>query len=64
MFVQVLTEAGWSAIAFDFANRTVGWFAPVMIFFLFCHITIVLVIATLLRSIFWSLFFSVGEQYD
>lgn len=35
-----------------------------MIFFCLCHIIIVLMLATLMKSIFWSIFFTVTEQFE
>lgn len=51
--VQVLTEAGWSMIAYDHSWRNPQYFGYIMIFFCIMHITIVYIIATLIKGIFW-----------
>lgn len=53
VMVQVLTEAGWSQIAYDHAWRAPQYFVYIMLFFCFCHITIVYILATLIKGIFW-----------
>jgi hypothetical protein len=62
--MQILTEAGWSAVAFDYAKRLEPYFFIVMIFFVFCHMVIVLVLATLLKGIVWSVFSTVSSQFE
>lgn len=62
--VQVLTEAGWSAVAFDYANRAEGYWVAVLIFFVFCHLIVVLVLAAVLKGIIWFVFLTVAQQLD
>jgi hypothetical protein len=62
--VQILTEAGWSQIAFDHSWRASDYFTWIMIFFCFLHITIVYIIATLIKGVFWEVFFTVNSIYD
>ena len=62
--VQVLTEAGWSAVAFDYANRAGGTWSLVMLFFVMCHLIIVLVLAAVLKGIIWFVFLTVAQQLD
>ena len=50
--IQVLTEAGWSMIALDYAKRT-GYYYPTVIYFILCHAMIVLITAALLRALIW-----------
>jgi hypothetical protein len=52
IFVQVLTEAGWSMVCFDYVKRT-GVYFPVELFFMFLHLYIVLILATLFKGIIW-----------
>jgi hypothetical protein len=61
--VQILTEAGWSQIAYDHAWRSSGNFAWIMLFFCLMHITIVYIIATLIKGIFWEMFFAVNTAF-
>ena len=58
--VQVLTEAGWSAVAFDYASRAGGTWSLVMLFFVMCHLIIVLVLAAVLKGIIWFVFLTVA----
>jgi hypothetical protein len=64
IMVQILTEAGWSQIAFDHASRAPDFFVVVMLFFCFLHITIVYIIATLIKGVFWEVFFTVDTIYS
>jgi len=52
LLIQVLTEAGWSLIANDYAKRTELYF-PTVLYFMACHTTIVLITAALLRALIW-----------
>lgn len=62
--VQVLTEAGWSAVAFDYANRAGSSWALALVFFVFCHMIIVLVLAAVLKGTIWFVFLTVAQQLD
>lgn len=53
IMVQVLTEAGWSMVAFDHSWRNAQYYGYIMIYFCFMHIIIVYIIATLIKGIFW-----------
>ena len=64
IMVQILTEAGWSQIAFDHCWRASDYFTWVMVFFCFLHITIVYIIATLIKGVFWEVFFTVNIIYE
>jgi hypothetical protein len=61
--VQILTEAGWSQIAFDHASRSPSSFGWIMLFFCLMHITIVYMIATLIKGVFWEVFFTVTTMF-
>jgi hypothetical protein len=62
--VQVLTEAGWSSVAFDVASRIPNYFGLVMSLFASFHVVIVLILATLIKGIVLSTFLTVSSQYD
>jgi len=62
-FVQVLTEAGWSVVAYDLAERLGHIFALVLAIFACFHLIIVLILATLLKGIVLSAFLTVSFQY-
>ncbi len=61
--VQILTEAGWSMIATDYADRTQLYF-PTVMYFMFCHMMIVLITAALLRALVWETYFTVQDEYE
>lgn len=61
--VQILTEAGWSQIAFDHSSRAPDYYGYIMLFFCFMHITIVYIVATLIKGVFWEVFFTVDTIY-
>jgi len=63
IMVQVLTEAGWSQVAFDHAWRNAQYFSYAMLFFMFMHLSIVYIIATLIKGIFWEIFFTVDKIF-
>jgi hypothetical protein len=52
ILVQVLTEAGWSMIAFDYAKRT-GLYFPTVLYFMFCHTMLVLIMGALIKALIW-----------
>lgn len=57
--MQILTEAGWSLIAYDHAARHKDYFFVVMLYFIVAHICIVLVLATLLKGLLWEVYFAI-----
>ena len=61
---QILTEAGWSMIAFDHASRIPDKYGYVMIMFASFHIIIVLILGTLMKGMVWSAFITVSKQYE
>lgn len=61
IFVQVLTEAGWSMVAFDHALRY-GYYALTMLFFVFCHEVIVIIITSLLKGVTWETYNSMRQE--
>lgn len=64
VMVQILTEAGWSMIAYDHCWRAPFYYGYIMLFFCLCHITIVYIIATLIKGIFWEVFFTVNTVFE
>lgn len=64
IMVMVLTEAGWSQVAFDHCWRAPYYYAFIMLFFCLMHITIVYMIATLIKGIFWEVFFTVDTIFQ
>ena len=64
VMVQILTEAGWSMVTFDHCWRAPEYFGYITLFFCLCHITIVYIIATLIKGIFWEVFLTVNEIFE
>ena len=58
--MQIFIEAGWPGIAYDHAYRY-GSFAATMLFFVVCHIIIVIVLTSLLKGLAWEVYFTVHE---
>lgn len=52
IMVQILTEAGWSMIAFDYSKRTDLYF-PTVLYFMLCHTMIVLIMGALIKALIW-----------
>lgn len=52
IFMQILVEAGWSSVAIDHAYKY-GYYALTMLFFVFSHVIIVIVLTALLKGITW-----------
>jgi len=61
MMVQVMTEAGWSMIAYDHCWRNPQYFGYVMVYFCIMHIIITYIIATLIKGAFWEVYFTVDQ---
>ena len=53
LMVQILTEAGWSMIAFDHSWRNPQYYGYIMLYFCLMHMLITYVIATLIKGVFW-----------
>lgn len=60
----MLTEAGWSAVAFDYAGRAGSSWVMTLLFFVLCHAVVVLVLAAVLKGIIWFVFITVAQQLD
>ena len=63
VMVQILTEAGWSLIAFDHCWRNPQYYGYIMVYFCLMHIIITYVIATLVKGIFWEVYFTVDQIF-
>ena len=50
-------------IAYDHCWRNPQYYAYVMIYFCFMHIIIVYIIATLIKGIFWEVYFTVDQIF-
>jgi hypothetical protein len=60
ILVQVLTEAGWSMVCWNYVERT-GTYFPVALYFMFLHLMVVLVISALLKGLIWEVYFTVHD---
>ena len=61
---QILTEAGWSMIAFDYSSRSPDKYGLIMIMFCSFHIIVTLILATLIKGMVWSAYLAVSKQYE
>jgi hypothetical protein len=55
LFVQVLAEAQWSVIAYNYAWKY-NPFGLVMLFFLLSHALLVTILTSLLKGITWGVY--------
>jgi len=62
--IQILTEGNWSTIAYDYSWRNPDLFGLITILFTLMHFFIVTVVGTLLKGIFWEIYFTVSEMMD
>jgi hypothetical protein len=62
--IQVLTEGGWSYVNYDYCWRYPAYYAPIVIFFILMHVTIVHITGTLIKGIFWEIYFTVSSMMD
>ena len=63
IFVMVLVEAGWSQVAYSHAQQY-GYYAITMLFFVLCHIIIVIILSSLLKGLIWGIYETVHEELD
>ena len=63
MMIQILVEAGWSVIANDHCWRNPQYYGYIMLYFCFMHLIIVSVMSTLIKGIFWEVYFTVDKIF-
>ena len=63
IFVQVLTEAGWSMVAADYAYRY-GAYATTMLFFVICHQVIVIILTSLMKGVTWEVYNTIHHEHE
>lgn len=51
-------------VAFDHSWKNPQYYGYVMLLFCFMHIIIVYIIATLIKGIFWEVFFTVNQIFE
>lgn len=51
-------------VAFDYAARNASLYGLIIVYFCCHHVIITLMTATLVRGIFWEVFFTVSEQFN
>lgn len=64
IMVMILTEAGWSQVAYDHSWRNPDYFGIIMTFFCVMHLVIVYIIAIIIRGVFWEVFFTVDAIFS
>lgn len=52
LLIQILVEASWSYLVFDHIARY-GYYTLIVIFFIFCHQIIVILLSSLFKGIVW-----------
>jgi hypothetical protein len=60
--IQVLTEAGWSILCFDYVART-GQFVLVIIYWMICHSLVVHILAALMKALIWEAYSAVQNEF-
>lgn len=64
LLMQILTEASWSTIAYDYCWRNPDYYAAIVILFIFMHFVLVTAVGTLIKGIFWEIYFTVNHSID
>lgn len=62
--MSVLTEGQWSYVAYDYCWRYPLYYTPIVIFFILQHVAIIHVTGTLIKGIFWEIYFTVSSMMD
>lgn len=64
IMMQVLTEGGWSYVAYDYCWRFPNYYGLIVVFFIIQHVVIIHITSTLLKGIFWEIYFTVSSMMD
>ncbi len=62
--MQVLTEGGWSYVAYNYYWRYPSYYGLIVVFFIVMHVAIVHITGTLIKGIFWEIYFTVSSMMD
>lgn len=62
--MQILTEGAWTKVAYNYCWRNQDYYALIVTFFMLMHFIIVYVFGTLLKGIFWEIYFTVSSILD
>lgn len=62
--MQVLTEGAWSKTAYNYCWKNQEYYGFIVFLFMIMHFTIVYVLGTLLKGIFWEIYFTVSGILD
>jgi hypothetical protein len=63
LLVQILAKSAWSHVAYDHCFRNPDYFTPVMIFFTGTQITLVYIVSTIIKGVFWEIYFTVDSIF-
>ena len=63
VMMQILIDAGWSVIIMDLSSQNNGWYGLIMTMFCLMHMTIVWIIAGLIKGLFWEVYLCVSREY-
>lgn len=64
LLMQILTEGAWSKVAYHYCWLNQNLYGFIVVLFMFMHFTIVYVLGTLLKGIFWEIYFTVSSILD
>ena len=62
--IQILTEGAWAKVVYDYCFYNQNLYGPIIIFFMLMHFVIVYINGTLLKGIFWEVYFTVSSVMD
>jgi hypothetical protein len=64
VMMQVLTEGGWSYVGYDYCWRNPDYYGLIAAFFVLMHIVIIHITSTLIKGIFWEIYFTVSSMMN
>ena len=62
--MQILTEGAWTKVAYNYCWRNPDYYGLIVTLFMLMHFIIVYVFGTLLKGIFWEIYFAVSSILD
>lgn len=62
--MQILTEGAWSKLVYYYCWQNQSYYGLIVFLFMIMHFTIVYVLGTLLKGIFWEFYFTVRGIID
>ena len=62
--MQILTEGAWAKVVYDYCYQNQELYGLIVFYFMLMHFVIVYINATLLKGIFWEVYFTVSSCID